>query len=109
VPIEEHALRRWIRAVDEGRRVVGSSWARCSAWACRVHWQGRPPVTLSLAHRSPDLQAYMTQFVSWEVACKANNWSGQNVVRWGNTEYDRLWKQAAMELDPVKRARCSSP
>jgi peptide/nickel transport system substrate-binding protein len=53
---------------------------------------------------SPDPQAHMTQFVSWEIARKANNWSGQNVVRWGNATYDRLWKEAAMELDPVKRA-----
>ena len=59
-------------------------------------------LTVSLG--SPDPQAYMTQFVSWEIARRANNWSGQNVVRWSNTEYDRLWKQAAMELDPVKRA-----
>jgi peptide/nickel transport system substrate-binding protein len=53
---------------------------------------------------SPDPQAHMTQFVSWEMARKANNWSGQNVVRWVNAAYDRLWKEAAMELDPVKRA-----
>jgi peptide/nickel transport system substrate-binding protein len=53
---------------------------------------------------SPDPQAYMTQFVSWEIARKANNWSGQNVVRWRNAKYDQLWKQAATELDPVKRA-----
>jgi peptide/nickel transport system substrate-binding protein len=53
---------------------------------------------------SPDPQAHMSQFVSWEIARKANNWSGQNVVRWVNAEYDQLWKQAAIELDPVKRA-----
>ena len=53
---------------------------------------------------SPDPQAHMTQFVSWEVARKANNWAGQNVVRWVNAEYDRLWNQAATELDPDKRA-----
>jgi peptide/nickel transport system substrate-binding protein len=52
----------------------------------------------------PDPQAYMTQFVSWEIAQRANNWAGQNVVRWVNAEYDRLWKQAETELDPVKRA-----
>jgi peptide/nickel transport system substrate-binding protein len=46
----------------------------------------------------------MTQFVSWEVARKANQWSGRNVVRWSNADYDRLWNQAATELDPVKRA-----
>jgi peptide/nickel transport system substrate-binding protein len=53
---------------------------------------------------NPDPQAHMTQFVSWEIARKANNWAGQNVVRWVNAEYDRLWKQAETELDPVKRA-----
>jgi peptide/nickel transport system substrate-binding protein len=53
---------------------------------------------------SPDPQAYMAQFVSWEMARKANNWSGQNVVRWSSSKYDELWQQAATELDPVKRA-----
>jgi peptide/nickel transport system substrate-binding protein len=51
-----------------------------------------------------DPQGYMRQFVSWEIAQKANNWAGQNIVRWANAEYDRLWRQAATELDPVKRA-----
>ena len=46
----------------------------------------------------------MSRFVSWEMAQKANNWAGQNVVRWANAEYDWLWKAAATELDPVKRA-----
>jgi peptide/nickel transport system substrate-binding protein len=46
----------------------------------------------------------MRRFVSWEIAQKANNWAGRNFVRWANAEYDRLWRQAATELDPVKRA-----
>ena len=46
----------------------------------------------------------MHQFVSWEIAQKANNWSGQNIVRWSNAEYDRLWRQAKTELGAVKRA-----
>jgi peptide/nickel transport system substrate-binding protein len=53
---------------------------------------------------APDPQSHMDQFVSWEIARKANNWAGQNVVRWANAEYDRLWKQAATELDPARRA-----
>jgi peptide/nickel transport system substrate-binding protein len=53
---------------------------------------------------SPDPQARLNGFVSSQIAQKANNWSGQNVVRWSNAEYDRLWKQAEVELDPVKRA-----
>jgi len=51
-----------------------------------------------------DPQGYMNQFVSWEIAQKANNWAGHNIVRWANAEYDQLWRQAATELDPVKRA-----
>ncbi len=51
-----------------------------------------------------DPQRYMGQFVSWEMAQKANNWAGRNIVRWANAAYDQLWKQAATELDPVKRA-----
>src|SRR5712691_6724185 len=51
-----------------------------------------------------DPQAPMRSFVSWGIAQKANNWAGQNIVRWANAEYDRLWKEAATELDPVKRA-----
>jgi peptide/nickel transport system substrate-binding protein len=51
-----------------------------------------------------DLQGYMRQFVSWEIAQKANNWAGLNLVRWANAEYDRLWREADTELDPIKRA-----
>jgi peptide/nickel transport system substrate-binding protein len=53
---------------------------------------------------SPDPQAHMNRFVSWEIAQKVNNWSGRNVVRWANAEYDRTWKAAETELDPVQRA-----
>ena len=51
-----------------------------------------------------DPQGPMRLFVSWEIAQKANHWAGRNVVRWANTEYDRLWKQAETELDPIARA-----
>jgi hypothetical protein len=44
----------------------------------------------------------MMQFMSWESAREANNWSGQNVVRLSNAEYDWLWKGAAMELGLAK-------
>jgi peptide/nickel transport system substrate-binding protein len=53
---------------------------------------------------APDPQTHLRQFASWEVASRANNWSGHNVVRWVNAAYDRLWKQAEHELEPVKRA-----
>jgi peptide/nickel transport system substrate-binding protein len=51
-----------------------------------------------------DPQRFMQRFVSWEIAQKANNWAGRNIVRWANAEYDRLWKEAEAELDPVRRA-----
>jgi peptide/nickel transport system substrate-binding protein len=52
----------------------------------------------------PDPQRFMDQFVSWEVASKANKWAGRNPTRWRNEEYDRAWKSAEAEMDPVKRA-----
>ena len=52
----------------------------------------------------PDPQRFMDQFVSWEVASKENKWAGRNPTRWRNEEYDRAWKSAEAEMDPVKRA-----
>ena len=53
---------------------------------------------------APDPQRFMEQFCSWEVAAKANKWAGRNITRWRSEEYDRLWKAAESEMDPVKRA-----
>ncbi len=52
----------------------------------------------------PDPQRFMDQFTSWEVASKENKWAGRNPTRWRNDEYDRTWKAAESEMDPVKRA-----
>ncbi len=51
-----------------------------------------------------DPQRFMNQYVSWEVSQKANSWQGRNIVRWRNEEYDRIYREAESELDPVKRA-----
>ncbi len=51
-----------------------------------------------------DPERFMNQYVSWEVSQKANNWQGRNIVRWRNEEYDRIFREAQGELDPVKRA-----
>lgn len=53
---------------------------------------------------SPDPQAFMEQFCSWEIAAKANHWSRNNYTRWRSEEYDRLWKAAEREMDPIVRA-----
>ena len=52
----------------------------------------------------PDPEIFMIQFASWEVASKENKWQGRNITRWRNEEYDKLYKAAEGELDPVKRA-----
>jgi peptide/nickel transport system substrate-binding protein len=51
-----------------------------------------------------DPQRSMGYFVISEIAQKANNWAGRNAARWANAEYDRLWREARTELDPVQRA-----
>jgi len=33
---------------------------------------------------------------------------GKNITRWKNDEYDKLFRAAESEMDPVKRARSSS-
>ena len=52
----------------------------------------------------PDPERLMTVFVSWEMASKENKWQGRNITRWRNEEYDKAFREAEAELDPVKRA-----
>ena len=52
----------------------------------------------------PDPETLMQLFLSWEMATKANKWQGRNRCRWSNKEYDRMYRDAESELDPVKRA-----
>ncbi len=51
----------------------------------------------------PDPEIFMNQYVSWEYATKANKWQGRNITRWHNDEYDKAYRAAEVELDPVKR------
>ena len=52
----------------------------------------------------PDPQIFMNQYLTAEVASKANKWQGRNISRWHSEEYDELYRQAERELDAVKRA-----
>jgi peptide/nickel transport system substrate-binding protein len=52
----------------------------------------------------PDPELFMNQFTSWEIASKENKWQGRNITRWKSDEYDKLFRSAESELDPVKRA-----
>jgi peptide/nickel transport system substrate-binding protein len=54
--------------------------------------------------QQPDPEVFLRQFLSAEVATKANKWQGRNITRWQSTEYDDAHKAAQVELDPVKRA-----
>jgi len=51
-----------------------------------------------------DPQGFMAQFVSWDMPSRENKWTGRNIARWRNEPFDRLWRQADVEMDPVKRA-----
>jgi peptide/nickel transport system substrate-binding protein len=66
-------------------------------------------------HFYADLQMYngytgvdpgliMRNFLSSEVAGKDNKWTARNVTRWQSPEYDQLYAQSEVEIDPVKRA-----
>jgi peptide/nickel transport system substrate-binding protein len=52
----------------------------------------------------PDPERFMNQFCSWEAATKENKWQGRNISRWRSEEYDKTYRAAESELDPVKRA-----
>jgi peptide/nickel transport system substrate-binding protein len=54
---------------------------------------------------SPDPGSYMAEWTCAEVAQKENNWAGSNLARWCSPEYDALYEQAKLELDPEKRAQ----
>jgi peptide/nickel transport system substrate-binding protein len=65
-------------------------------------WADMQMYTTTMSQADP--QRFMNQYVSWEIASRANNWQGRNVVRWRNEEYDRVFREAEGELDTVKRA-----
>lgn len=52
----------------------------------------------------PDPGVFLRQFMTVEVASKANKWQGRNITRWRNADFDKLHDQSDTELDPVKRA-----
>jgi peptide/nickel transport system substrate-binding protein len=52
----------------------------------------------------PDPTRLMAQFLTEELSTKENKWQGRNITRWTHPEYDKLYKEADGELDPVKRA-----
>lgn len=54
---------------------------------------------------NPDPGSYMQYLTSDQIPQKANNWTGENVGRWRNLEYDALYQQSTTEIDPDKRTQ----
>jgi peptide/nickel transport system substrate-binding protein len=52
----------------------------------------------------PDPGLFMNQYQIREHSQKANKWSGRNILRWSNDEFEKLYTASEAELDPVKRA-----
>jgi peptide/nickel transport system substrate-binding protein len=53
---------------------------------------------------SPDAGRFLEMYCSWLAASKANGWLGRNITRWRSDDYDRTFRAAESELDPLKRA-----
>jgi peptide/nickel transport system substrate-binding protein len=60
-------------------------------------------IYLWIRSSSPDPKGYMRFWTCAQIPQKANNWSGLNIERWCNDEYEKLFQQASTELDPGKR------
>jgi peptide/nickel transport system substrate-binding protein len=81
-----------------------------------AYFSSDPANTDTAGHFSADLQMYtvsmgapdpeglMRQFTSAEAASRANKWQRRNVTRFRSDDYDRVFRAAEVELDPVKRA-----
>ncbi|MEC4853313.1 MAG: peptide ABC transporter substrate-binding protein, partial [Jaaginema sp. PMC 1079.18] len=52
---------------------------------------------------NPDPGSYMQTYTCKQIPQKENNWTGDNVSRYCNPEYDQLWKASTQELNPEKR------
>jgi peptide/nickel transport system substrate-binding protein len=51
----------------------------------------------------PDPERFMNQYLLAEASQKGNKWSGRNICRWSNPEYEKTYAAAQTELDPIKR------
>jgi peptide/nickel transport system substrate-binding protein len=51
----------------------------------------------------PDPTAHLCQWTSDQVSQAANEWRGNNNMRWQNEEYDALCEQLKVEIDPEER------
>ncbi len=61
---------------------------------------------LTVPFSSPFPIQYMARFYSGDpardLAQKENNWSGRNFIRWINKDFNQMYEQVQVELDPKK-------
>lgn len=57
----------------------------------------------TIPYDSPDPGAYMQGWMCDEIPTKDNDWSKNNIERWCNSDYDKLYEQSTVEMDPEKR------
>lgn len=50
----------------------------------------------------PDATSYLCSFASDSIPQKANNWGGDNNIRYKSAEYDKMCEQLKAETDPAK-------
>jgi peptide/nickel transport system substrate-binding protein len=58
----------------------------------------------AFSNKSPDPSAYMAGWTCAEIAQQENDWALSNWARYCNPEYDALYEEARLELDPQRRA-----
>ena len=107
------------------QQIVKSGWDQLGAKVtlqsvdAGVFFSSSPGNPDTIAHFYRDIQmftddftlaptSYMRQWYSGDpgrdIAQKENNWSGDNLVRWQNAEFNKLFDEGIKELDPQKNA-----
>lgn len=57
----------------------------------------------TIPYDSPDPGAFMQGWICAEIPGPENHWSANNIERWCNPEYDRLYEQSKREMNPEIR------
>jgi peptide/nickel transport system substrate-binding protein len=55
------------------------------------------------SQNAPDDPIFVSNWTCAQIKTRAANWSGRNLSRWCNANYDRLVEQLANTLDPARR------
>jgi peptide/nickel transport system substrate-binding protein len=98
VRLEEIGINVEIRAIDSSiyfGPVEGSTNTRRHFYADFEEF--------AFSNKVPDPAAYMAAWTCDEAAQMSNNWSNSNWSRYCNPEYDALYEQALIELNPAQR------